>query len=99
MAEAKAKAKNQHTLALAILIGGKLVGIGGLVIGGSNRVAGGIMLLIDGICIAVAITLALRANRQVAVQEEDDKAVLARMVREGTLKQYLRDIEDEKAAE
>ena len=91
--------KSQNHLALFLLILGKALGIGGLILGAVHRVAGGTLLVLDAVFIVAAITVALRVSRKQATEAASDKETLARLVREGTLKQYLRDIEAERSSD
>jgi hypothetical protein len=84
---------SRNYVALFVLILGKALGIGGLIVGAVHRVAGGTLLALDGVFILAAIVLCLRVARGQAQAAQDDKRVLARLIREGTLKQYLRDLE------
>ena len=87
--------RSSNSLAIFLLVLGKACGIAGLIVGGMNRTLGGILLALDGILIVAALVIALRNGRQQEKQANDDKAVVARLVREGALKQDLREIEDE----
>ncbi|MFO0738107.1 MAG: hypothetical protein U0270_19600 [Labilithrix sp.] len=91
--------RSSNSLAIFLLVLGKALGIAGLMVGTVNRVAGGILLLLDGILIVAALVIALRNGREQAKEADNDKAVLARLVREGSLKQYLREIEEDEKAE
>ena len=76
---------------------GKIIGVGGLVVGaGGYRVAGGLMLLLDGLFISTAVALCILEMNPRAKEEVGHKEVLAQMIREGTLKQYLRDLQIER---
>jgi uncharacterized membrane protein required for colicin V production len=89
----------RNHLALGLLIVGKLFGIGGLVVGSTSRVLGGGLLGLDGILIVAAVVVCLRSMKTREREDDAQKAVLRQMVQEGTLKQYLRDLEAEKNAE
>ena len=71
----------------------------GLIVASWSRLLGGILLAIDAILIVAAITMALRSGQKQVQEANADKEVVARLVREGALKQYLREIEDEKKSE
>lgn len=86
--------RSSGSLAIFLLVLGKAFGIAGLIVGPVNRVAGGLLLALDAVLIVAALTIALRESRRQAKEADDDKAVLARLAREGTLKQYLREIEE-----
>jgi len=92
MAEPKS---SRNFFALFVLLFGKALGIAGIVVGSQHRALGAVLLGLDGVCIAAAIAIALQVGRSHAKETEDDKQMLARMIREGTLKQYLRDLDDE----
>lgn len=83
--------------AIAVLVVGKLLGIVGLVTGAASRVLGGSLLVLSGVFIAMAIALCIAVMRARAVEEDAQKKVLRQMMREGTLKQFMRDIEAEDA--
>lgn len=89
---------NRNHLALAILVVGKLFGIAGLVVGSSSRVLGGTFLGLDGVFIVAAVVMCLRTMKAREKEDDGHKQVLRQMVREGTLKQYLRDLETEESA-
>ncbi len=92
--------RSRNQLALVTLVTGKLLGIGGLILGGStHRTLGGLLLVVDAVCIVVAIVLCARNMRGRAKEDAGHKQILAQMVREGTLQQYLRDLQEEQRAE
>jgi len=86
-----------NSLALILLVTGKILGIVGLVLGASPtyRTIGGVFLVFDALFIVASIVLCIRTMGARARQDADQKAVLAQMVREGTLKQFLQEIEAE----
>jgi hypothetical protein len=90
--------RSRNYVALGLLIVGKLLGIGGLVVGSSFRVLGGTLLGLDGLFILSAVVLCLRTMKARAREDMGQKAVLRQMMKEGTLKQYLRDLEAEEHA-
>lgn len=94
-----AAARSSNSLAIFLLVLGKVCGITGLIVAGWSRVLGGILLGLDAVLIVAAIVLALRNGQKQIKEANADKEVVARLVREGALKQYLREIEDEKKAE
>jgi len=87
--------RSRNYLALGLLIIGKLLGIGGLVVGSSSRVLGGTLLALDGTFIVAAVVICLGTMKARAKQDAGQKDVLRQMMKEGTLKQYLRDLEEE----
>ena len=88
----------QNTLAFVLVLLSKVFGIVGLIVGAFHRVAGGTLLLLDGLFIIASVVLCVRLGKKQAKAAEDDRKVVARLVREGTLKQYLRDVEAEARA-
>lgn len=91
--------RSRNQLALITLVAGKLLGIGGLILGAStHRTLGGLFLAIDGLCIVIATVLCVHTMRGRVKEEAGHKEVLAQMIREGTLKQYLRDLQAEQHA-
>jgi hypothetical protein len=77
-----------------MLLFAKIFGIVGLVLGlTSYRPLGAVLLVLDGVLLGAAVALALRTMRSEVVEEKTQKQLLAQMVREGTLEQYLRDIQ------
>ncbi len=86
---------SRNFFALFLLIFGKALGIVGLMVGSRHHTLGAVLLVLDGVCIAAAIAVALQVGRAQAKETEEDKERLARMIREGTLGQYLRDLDDE----
>lgn len=89
-----------NRLALVLLVTGKIFGILGLILASSpdRRVVSGCLLGLDGVLIALSIAICLRTMKQREVEDASHKAALAQMVREGTLKQFLQEIEAENAA-
>ncbi len=81
--------------AIALLVAGKLSGIVALAVGGKARLLGGILLVSYGLFIAASIGVAIRGMRARAKEDDAEKALLRRMKEEGTLSQYLRDLEAE----
>ena len=94
-----AAGRSSSSLAIFLLVFGKVCGIVGLVVASWNRTLGGILLVIDAVFIVAAIIIALRNSQKLVKEANADKEVVARLVREGALKQYLREIEDEKTKE
>ena len=88
--------RSSNSLAIFLLVFGKALGIAGLILGSVNRTGGAILLVMDGLFITAALVIALRNGREQAKEANADKEVVARLVREGALKQYLREIESEK---
>lgn len=86
--------RNKNHLAIALLVFGKLLGIAGLVAGAAHRVAGGTLLLLDGLFLLAAVVLCVGAMNGREKEDRENKKVLAQMVREGTLQQYLRDLKE-----
>jgi uncharacterized membrane protein required for colicin V production len=86
----------RNHIALAVLIVGKVFGIAGLVVGSTSRLLGGALLGLDGVLIVAAVVLCLHTMKARSRQDDGHKDVLRQMMREGTLKQYLRDLEAEK---
>ncbi len=84
---------SRNFIALALLILAKALGIAGLIVGASHRFAGGFLLVLDGVFLVAAVAICLGIARDRKKAEAGQKEVLAQMVREGTLKQYLRDLE------
>ncbi len=87
--------RSRNYLALGLLIVGKLLGIGGLVVGSSSRILGGTLLALDGILIVGAVVVCLGTMRARTKQDAGQKELLRQMMKEGTLKQHLRDLEEE----
>lgn len=93
MDDSTSKSRNQ--LAFAMLILGKLFGIAGLILGAtSHRIAAGTLLVVDGLMLSAAAVISIRNMKAKAVEEKSHKAILEQMMREGTLRQYLRDIRE-----
>lgn len=88
----------QNTLAFVLVLLSKVFGIVGLIVGAIHRVAGGTLLLLDGLFIVASVVICIRLGRKQAKAAADDRMIVARLVREGTLKQYLRDVEAEARA-
>jgi hypothetical protein len=93
------KVRSRNYTALGLLIVAKLFGIGGLAVGSSSRVVGGTLLALDALLITAAVVIAVATMRARTQEDDKEKALLRQMVKEGTLKQYLRDLEAEQAAE
>jgi len=90
--------RSRNYLALGMLVLGKVLGIAGLAVGSSSRILGGSLLTLDGLFIVAAVVVCLRTMKKRAEEDAGQKAVLRQMMKEGTLKQYLRDLEDEERA-
>jgi len=85
--------KASNRLAIAMLISARVFGSAGLILGATSyRFLGGTLLVLDGLLLAVAAFLGIRNMRENKVEETGDKQLLAKMMREGTLDQYLRDL-------
>ncbi|HVH40978.1 MAG TPA: hypothetical protein VM925_01505 [Labilithrix sp.] len=91
--------RSRNRLALALLVVGKLLGIAGLVVGSAHRFAGGLLLGFDGLLIVVAVGVSLRTMKAREAEDSGHKELLRQMMNEGTLKQYLRDLEAERESE
>ncbi|MBX3205973.1 MAG: hypothetical protein KF764_12955 [Labilithrix sp.] len=87
--------RSRNKVALALLIVGKLFGIGGLALGSTSRVLGGALLGVDGLLIVVAVVMCVVTMKARAREDASEKQILRQMMKEGTLKQYLRDLEAE----
>lgn len=94
---AQSTVRSNNRLALVLLIVGKLLGVAGLVVGSHHRAAGATLLGLDAVLIVAAVTVALRTMKAGAVEDDGHKALLRQMMKEGTLKQHLRDLEAEMA--
>ncbi len=87
--------KARNGIALAMLLFGKMAGIAGLVVGVTDyRVVGAMLLALDGALLSGAVVMALQNMRAQRAEELDQKQVLEKMVREGTLDQFLRDLRE-----
>lgn len=85
--------KTHSQVAFAMLVAAKVFGIAGLILGVTRyRILGGALLGLDAVMIVVAIAIGLRGMRSVVREEETHKKLLAKMIEEGTLRQYLRDL-------
>ncbi|MBX3210712.1 MAG: hypothetical protein KF850_01630 [Labilithrix sp.] len=89
------KQRSRNQVALGLLIVGKLFGIAGLALGSTSRILGGSLLGIDGLLIVVAVVMCVLTMKAREREDADEKQVLRQMLKEGTLKQYLRDLEAE----
>jgi hypothetical protein len=85
--------RSSNSLAIFLLVFGKALGIAGLILGAVSRVGGAILLTLDGVFIVAALVIALRNGQKQIEEANKDREVVARLVREGALKQYLRDLE------
>jgi hypothetical protein len=86
--------RSSNSVAFVMLLSAKIFGITGFALGFTGyRPLGGALLVFDGLLLAAAVTLALRTMRSEAREEKTHKEILKQMVREGTLQQYLRDIQ------
>jgi cyanate permease len=87
--------KNRNRLALMALVLAKVCGIVGIILAfAGQRTAGAVLIGFAFVFVAFAIGLTVAVMRVSEHEETGDLAVLEKMVREGTLKQYLRDVED-----
>ena len=96
MRAAFSPANSRNFVALALLVLAKVLGIGGLIVAGSgHRTAGAVLLALDGVLLVAAVVICLRGLRARKSEDEESKAMLAKMVREGTLKEFLREVEQQ----
>jgi hypothetical protein len=87
--------KARIQLAIAMLVAAKIFGIAGLILGATQyRLVGGALLAFDGLLLGAAFVLGLRIVKTHVVEEKDDKRLLQKMMEEGTLDQYLRDLRE-----
>lgn len=93
-----ANARTRNLIALALLILGKVLGIVGLIVGTMNRLGGGILLGLDGAFLVAAVVIALGTMRRQNREETTQKELLARMMREGTLDQFVREVREAERA-
>ena len=84
--------------AIGLLVLGKLLGIVGLAIGAGYRILGGTLLVLSGVFIAGAVAMCIGVMRARVIEENAQKKALRQMMKEGTLKQFMRDIQAENAA-
>lgn len=91
---ATAEQKRRNRIALTTLVVGKLLGILGIILAfTAHRTLGGVLLALAFTCVAVTIGMSLGTFRKRRDDELSEAAVLEKMVREGTLKDHLRDVE------
>jgi hypothetical protein len=82
----------RNLVALALLVLAKVLGIAGLIVGASHRAAGTILLALDGVLIVAAVAICLATFRARAKAEVAEKQILAKMMQDGTLDQYLAEL-------
>lgn len=80
-----------------MLVAGKVFGVVGLALGATDyRLLGGALLAFDGVLLLTAVVIATRSMKKGKSEEKDHKQMLRQMIREGTLDQYLRDLETDR---
>ncbi len=89
--------RSGNTIALITLITAKVVGIIALVIGSEHRTLAAVLLGLAGVLVAAAAVLCILIMRGRSKVDDGKKAMLAEMKRDGTLDQYLRELEAEAA--
>ena len=87
--------RSGNTIALLTLIAGKVIGIIALVVGSANRTLGAVLLGLAGVLVVGAAVLCVLIMRGRSKVDDGKKAMLAEMKRDGTLDQYLRELEAE----
>jgi len=91
---ATAEQKRRNRIALVMLLVGKVLGILGVILAfTAHRTIGGVLLALAFTCVAITIGMSLGTFRKRHDDELSEAAVLEKMVREGTLKDHLRDVE------
>jgi hypothetical protein len=94
------EAKRRNKLAILSLLLGKVAGIAGIVLAFSPyRTVGGALLVLAFVLVSTAVGLTLTSFRKRKLEEDSSVAILEKMVRDGTLKQHLRDVEEKLRAE
>jgi hypothetical protein len=84
----------KNGIALACVGAAKVCGIGGVAAGFAHQRALAVTLMSGaGVLLALAVTICILVMKDQAQEETTDKAILERMMREGTLKQYLADLQ------
>ncbi len=95
-----AELKRKNRIALLSLLAGKLLGIAGVILTFSDyRSVGGAMIALAFVFVGVSVFVAIGSFRRQRQEELSDLAVLEKMVRGGTLKDHLRDVEQKLRAE
>ena len=87
--------RSGNMIALATLITAKVIGIIALVVGSAHRTLGAVLLGLAGVLILSAAVLCILIMRGRSRVDDGKKAMLAEMKRDGTLDQYLRELEAE----
>ncbi|HVJ88369.1 MAG TPA: hypothetical protein VM580_01110 [Labilithrix sp.] len=87
--------RSRNQVALVFLVVAKLLGIGGLVVGSSHRQLGGMFLGLDALFIVIAVGLCVKTMKARETEASGHKQLLKQMMQEGTLHQYLRDLQFE----
>ncbi len=95
-----AELKRRNRIALLALLGGKVCGIVGVILAFSAyRPVGGALIFLAFVFVGASIYMTMGSFRKQKRAEMSDAAVLEKMVREGTLKDHLRDVEQKLRAE
>lgn len=95
-----AEQKRRNRSALISLLIGKLLGIAGVILTFSAyRTVGGALIFLAFVFVGGAVYMTMGSFRRQKQAELSDAAVIERMVREGTLKDHLRDVEQKLRAE
>jgi hypothetical protein len=87
--------KSRNKVALALLVLGKIFGVAGLAVGAVHRFAGGLLLGLDGVFIVAAVVVCVGTMKAREREDLGRKAILAEMMRDGTLDEYLREVRAE----
>lgn len=78
-----------------MLVLAKVVGVAGLVLGATHRILGGTLLGLDGVLLVAALVVCMRNMSAQTREEKTQKDLLAQMLREGTLDQFLREVREQ----
>jgi len=85
-----------NTVAWAALGTAKISGMAGLVLGYTPyRVLGGLLLTFAFVMVGMCVTVCLKIMKGQNVQDDSDKAVLKRMMKEGTLNRAILEVSKE----
>ena len=88
------KTSNWNRFAIFSLVMAKILGVAGIGLAFAGyKTIGGPLLIADVVMIVLALVLCCFAGNATARQDEDDREVVARMLRSGTLQSCVRELE------
>lgn len=91
------RTSNLNRFAIFCLVMAKVAGVAGIALAYCGfRTIGGPLLVVDGVMLVLALALCCWAGQTTNRQDETDREVIARMMRDGTLRSCVKELERSK---